>query len=112
MNSPIWIRENIGIAEKQPGLPYQDPERFTKWIDNNLGAPNSLERVILFGLILDCCILCTAQELKFRGYKVNILEEGTDTYSGKLDEKIYLLNNHPTTNWAKSIKWNDAVKLL
>lgn len=22
MNSPIWIRENIGIEDKEPGLPY------------------------------------------------------------------------------------------
>lgn len=112
MNSPIWVRENIGMADKNPGLLYQDPEKFTKWLESQVGAPNSPERIILFGLTLDCCVLCTAQELKYRGYRVNILEEGTDTYSGKLDEKLYLLNNPPLTNWIKSIKWNEAIRLL
>lgn len=32
MNSPIWIRNNIGDSRRKPGLPYQDSEKFTKWI--------------------------------------------------------------------------------
>ena len=29
MNSPIWVRDNIGDPTKQPGLPYQAPKKFS-----------------------------------------------------------------------------------
>src|SRR3989338_9527636 len=37
MNSPIWIRENIGDSTKQPGLPYQEPKKFSERIDRVIG---------------------------------------------------------------------------
>lgn len=113
MNSPIWIRENIGDGTKEPGLPYQDPQAFTKWLDEMVGKPNEVDQVVLFGLTADCCVLCTAQELTFRGYKVRMLKEAVDTYSGSQEEKETILNNPPLTNWAEVISWDELkIKLL
>ena len=106
MNSPIWTRENIGDPDLPPGEPYPDPSAFEAWLKSNAGEPGDVT-MILFGLTLDCCVLCTAQELSFRGYEVYVLEEGTDTRSGDLDQKEYLLSNPPLTFWAKGIGWDD-----
>lgn len=105
MNSPIWVRENIGNENKSPGLPYQDPKAFTSWLKKNIGTSKNVDEVIIFGLTVDCCVLSTAQELAWRGYKVRILAEAVDTYSGDEDEKSHLLLNPPLTNWAESISW-------
>lgn len=104
MNSPIWTRENIGESNKEPGLPYEDPIAFGKWLDKVVGKPNDVE-VVLIGLTIDCCVLCTSQELSMRGYKVYILEEGVDPYSGSQDEKEQILRGPVLNNWAKPIKW-------
>ena len=66
MNSPVWIRKNIGIADKVPGLPYQDTDTFDKRLKKNIGEPKGNKEIILFGLTVDCCVLCTAQELSWR----------------------------------------------
>ena len=100
-NSPIWVTKNIGNPKKEPGAPYQDPEAFTQWPNNTIGKPEVVDFVILVGLTLDCCVFCTAQELKFRRYKVKILKEATDTYSGTEQEKKMILKNYPLINWAK-----------
>lgn len=105
MNSPIWIRENIGMPDSKPGIPYQDSKRFESWLERAIGKPQEEVGIVLFGLTADCCVLCTAQELNFRGYDVYILEEATDTYSGSLEEKEMVLNNPPLTNWTKKISW-------
>ena len=105
MNSPSWTREGAGIPEMDPGSPRPDPEGLSRWLMENIGSPRQTEAV-LFGLTLDRCILCTAQELTFRGYKVHILMEGTDTRSGDREEKEYLLNNPPIIYWATAIDWN------
>lgn len=109
MNSPIWVRDNIGEQNKQPGIPYQDGDLFQKWLDKSIGPMNSEIEVILFGLTSDCCVLSTAQELDWRGYKVLILKEAVDNYSGDQDEKELVLNNPPLTNWAQIVSWNDIV---
>jgi nicotinamidase-related amidase len=49
--------------------------------------------VVLIGLTLDCCVLCTAQEFLFRGYDVRVLKEGVDTYGGTAEEKEILLGS-------------------
>lgn len=87
MNSPIWTRNNIGDPKKEPGIPYQDGSLFQKWLDKNIGSMNLGIKVVLFGLTSDCCVLSTAQELDWRGYKVLILKEAVDNYSGDQDEK-------------------------
>ncbi|MEI6238210.1 MAG: isochorismatase family protein [bacterium] len=111
MNSPVWIRENAGDPEKSPGLPYPDPSAFGEWLKENIGEAKDTE-VVLFGLTADCCVLCTAQELKFRGYKVYILSEATDTYSGDQNEKKMLLSGVPVSNWAEAISWEELKERL
>lgn len=110
MNSPLWVRDNIGDPTKQPGLPYQDPKKFSEWIEKIIGKPEDTE-VVLVGLTLDCCVLCTAQELNFRGYKVKILKEAVDAYSGEQSEKEALCKT-PVENWADVITWKEAQRLL
>ena len=110
MNSPIWIRDNIGDPTKQPGLPYQDPKKFSEWIEKVIGKPENTE-VVLIGLTLDCCVLCTAQEFNFRGYKVKILKEAVDAYSGEQGDKEALCKT-PVENWADVITWEEAKRLL
>lgn len=112
MNSPIWTRDNIGKADKEPGLPYQNPEEFTKWLNSTIGEPKDIDEVILIGLTLDCCVFCTAQELCFRAYNVKILDEGVDVYSGKKEDKEKILNNYPLVNWAESISWQELQKMF
>ncbi len=106
MNSPIWTRNNIGDPGREPGLPYQDPKAFTKWLSSLVGKPKDLDIVVLIGLTLDCCVLSTAQELRWRGYKVRVLSEATDTSSGSRKEKSRMLKCPPFTNWARSISWS------
>jgi nicotinamidase-related amidase len=110
MNSPIWVRDNIGDSNKEPGLPYQDPKKFSEWIEREIGKPDDTE-ILLIGLTFDCCVLCTAQEFNFRGYKVKILKEAVDAYSGTSDEKEALCKT-PVENWADVITWEEAQRLL
>jgi len=110
MNSPIWVRDSIGDPTKKPGLPYQDPKKFSEWVEKVIGKPEDTE-VVLVGLTLDCCVLCTAQEFNFRGYKVKILKEAVDTYSGEQEEKEALCKN-PVGNWANVINWEEYQQLL
>jgi len=112
MNSPIWTRENIGNPKKKAGIPFQDTQAFTEWLEKTIGKPEDSEMVVLIGLTLDCCVFCTAQELTFRAYNVRILEEGVDVYSGKPEEKEMILNNYPLCNWADKITWDELKTLL
>ncbi|MGA1821215.1 MAG: hypothetical protein ACMUIG_01655 [Thermoplasmatota archaeon] len=109
MPSPIWIRENGGNPDAKPGIPYQDPAAFTGWLNRNVGGPKDIDSVILYGLTLDCCVLCTGQELAFRGYDVKVLYEGTDTRSGSREEKDHQLSNPPIIFWMKPIHWKELV---
>ena len=112
MNSPIWTRENIGDPNKKPGLPYQDPEAFTKWLNSTIGKPEEVDEVVLVGLTIDCCVFCTAQELKWSGYNVKILQEAVDVYSGNPQETKMILSNPPLLNWAKVISWDKLKETL
>jgi nicotinamidase-related amidase len=103
MNSPVWIREHGGVADLPPGLPYPDPAAFTGWLSRTVGPAEHTE-VVLIGLTLDCCVLCTAQELSFRGYRVRFLVEAVDTFNGSLEEKLALLKV-PLANWGTPIAW-------
>jgi hypothetical protein len=110
MNSPIWIRENRGVPGKPAGIPYPDPVAFSDWTKVVLGTPVDNNAIVLIGLTLDCCILCTAQELKFRGYQIRFLVEGLDTYSGSQEEKQEILKI-PLSNWGEPISWNQIRKM-
>jgi len=112
MNSPIWTRENIGDANGKPGLPFQDPKAFTKWLNSTVGTPEEVDSIVLIGLTIDCCVFCTAQELTWRGYTVKILKEAVDAYSGKQEETNMILTNPPLLNWAKVISWEELKLVL
>ncbi|MCF8056874.1 MAG: isochorismatase family protein [Desulfocapsa sp.] len=109
MHSPLWVRENGGLAEKTPGNPYQDPSGFTDWLAAVVGPPKENDALLLIGLTLDCCVLCTAQELFFRGYQVKFLVEALDTYSGSQEEKHSLLTT-PLVNWGAPVYWQEIRK--
>ena len=111
-NAPSWVRKNAGDPKRQAGEPYPNTARFDKWLSKNIGKPEKTEFVVLMGLTLDCCVLCTAQELKFRGYKVKILKEATDTYNGTKKEKDMIISNFPLINWAREISWKELKQLL
>ncbi len=111
MNSPTWVRENGGVADKPAGLPYPDPAAFTGWLNRTVGAVEETREIVLIGLTLDCCVLCTAQELSFRGYQVRFLVEGVDTYSGSLEEKQSLLRT-PLANWGQPLSWQQLKTMM
>lgn len=110
MNSPIWVRDGIGVKNAIPGFPYQNPKFFDNWLSEVVGSSQESRDVVLFGLTLDCCVLSCAQELDFRGYNVMILSEATDVYSGDASAKKYLLANVPLRNWAKPISFKELIK--
>jgi len=104
MNSPVWTRKNAGTTKKT-SRPYVADREFTLWLKKNLK-----KNCIIFGLTLDKCLLCTVQEFYFRGYKVTVLREGCDTYSGGLKEKKMFFKLLTITNWAEIISWNTLKK--
>jgi Isochorismatase family len=106
MNSPAWCRDNGGCTNLETASPYCKPEILTEWFLNVLGEPKKRE-VVLIGLTLDCCVLATAQELYYRGYKVRYLFEGTDTYLGDEQDKLNLFLT-PLNMWGSPISWNDV----
>lgn len=110
MNSPIWVRENIGQGHLPPGLPYQDPERFTKWLKSTVGGPESVDFVALIGLTIDWCVFCAAQELRWRGYEVRVVKEGTDAVDGDEAYKKQILTRSPLLNWASVITWDELMR--
>jgi len=97
MNSPFFTRRNIGVADAKPGLPFADPERFYDWLGSFVNVDDT---IVLFGLTLDCCVLCTAQAIRFRGYDVRILLEATDTYDGGEESRRQTMDL-VVSNWAK-----------
>ena len=111
MPAPIWTRDGIGDAKSQPGVPYQDPTAFGEWLSSVIGEPNNTS-IVLVGLTLNCCVMCVAQELSSRGYKVQILEEGVDTLSGAPTEKQQLLDGPILYNWASGINWKELQATL
>lgn len=72
-----------------------------------IGPPDPENEVILIGLVLDCCVMCTGQELSFRGYSVRYLVEGVDCFSGSADEKQSLLQRYKIFGWGEGIYWNE-----
>ncbi|MFW6109931.1 MAG: hypothetical protein ACOC6Q_00685 [Patescibacteria group bacterium] len=103
MNSPIWVRENIGNEDAEPGLPYQDTAKFGKWLEKNVGDREKVIPVV-FGLTVDCCVLSTLQELNWRGYYPLLIEEGTDHRTGEKADKQKVLDA-AIGNWASVIGW-------
>ena len=111
MNSPVWIRENAGVPDGKPGQPYSAPDKFSEWLLQEIGTPEFAGDVVLFGLTLDCCVLCLAQELYFRGYTAHILYEAVDTYMGSKEQKDNMFDT-PLPMWAKKITWAEVKEKL
>ncbi len=109
MNSPIWIRENIGDKDKVPGVPYPDSGAFTKWLDENVGSREETIPVLL-GLTIDCCVLSAAQEFRWRGYKPIVIKEAVDHSTGKEEDKEAVLEKTAMVWWAKSMNWEEFKK--
>ena len=107
MNYPIWTRDGIGDPSAVPGEPYQDPWAFGKWLTDSIGSRERIDSVVLVGLTADCCVLSTVQELRWRGYRVQVLMEGTDVRSGDQDERERFLSRPPFTFWGEVVRWED-----
>ena len=112
MNDPTWIRKNGGIAEMEPGEPYQDPSAFDDWLERNVGTYEEVDLLVLFGLTADRCVLCTAQQLAFRGYDVKVLSEATDVRTGDSREKEKLLSNTPFMYWSEPLSFHELTQLI
>ncbi|MFA5023005.1 MAG: hypothetical protein WC385_01655 [Candidatus Paceibacterota bacterium] len=106
MNSPIWIRENGGEKDKKPGLPYPDPAKFGGWIEKNIGKPEDTTPVI-FGLTIDCCVMSTVQEFRWRGFEPIVIREAVDHASGKIEDRDIVLEKTALHWWAKVISWKE-----
>lgn len=110
MNSPLWVRDNIGDETKPAGNPRQDVIGFNNWLEENIGKPGEVIPVV-FGLTIDCCILSTLQELSWRGYFPLVLKEGVDHFSG-IDEDKEIVIKTTIRNWAKVITWEELKQNL
>lgn len=110
MNSPIWIRENIGDKTKPPGIPYQDPKKFGQWINENIGQSDQVIPVI-FGLTIDCCVLSVIQEFRWRGYDPIVIKEAVDHASGKIEDRDIVLEKTAIRWWSNVLSWEEFKKL-
>jgi hypothetical protein len=75
LNSPIWIRENIGDPARPPGSPYSEPSSFTRWAYTVVGWPEEV-MVVLIGLTLDCCVLCNSSGIPVPGLRCSSAQRG------------------------------------
>jgi len=92
MNSPVWVRKNIGNPNATPGLPCPDPEGFKNWLEENVGQPEAVTPVLM-GLTIDCCVLSTLQEINWRGYYPLVIREAVDHVSGKAEDRDRILES-------------------
>ncbi len=110
LKSPLFTRKNIGLPKRKPGLPKADAEGFYKWMTPHAGTHLGKGTVVVFGLTLDCCILCTAQTLRFDGYNVKILMDATDTYEGGQKSKKEVMRL--LSNWADPVTFEEVQKYV
>ncbi len=112
MHNPIWTRKNIGKKGTKPGVPYQDPKGFNKWLNKNIGKPSIDKKVILFGETMECCVLATAQELYFRGYDVKLIYEATDPMNERIEYKDFIALNSTLKIYAEVMKFQDLKDMI
>ena len=112
MNSPIWVRKNIGVKDKKAGAPYQDCKKFDKWLKQQFGKPREDLTIVLFGLTLECCVLSTAQELYWHGYNFVILTEATDVMPNKNQTEIkqQIVEGEVLNHWLKFVGFAELQK--
>lgn len=108
MNSPIWIREHIGEKDGTPGLPYPDSKAFGNWVKKNIGSPENSTPVI-FGLTIDCCVLSTVQEFRWRGFKPIVIKEAVDHASGNPEDRDIVLEKTALRWWASVLNWKNFI---
>lgn len=112
MNSPLYARSYGGNRDHEAGPPYIDHSRFYDWMISTAGSGvGRVDKIILIGLTLDCCVLCTAQILRMHGHNVLIVLEGTDTYNPHLQPKDAVMQM-VVSNWAEPISWGQAKQIL
>jgi nicotinamidase-related amidase len=107
--SPTWIREGAGNADCPPGVSYPSPNGFSRWLSETIGPPSPEREIVLIGLVLEVCVLSTLQELHHRGYRIKVLFEGVDTYSGNVEQKRILFETF-FPFWGEPIYWNELAK--
>lgn len=112
MHNPIWTRNNIGIKDVNPGVPYQDPVGFNNWLMKYIGNPSNDKVVVLFGETIDCCILAVAQELYFRGYVVKVIYEATDPMNERLEYKDFIAYHSSLNIYAEVINFQDLKEMV
>lgn len=112
MHNPLWIRKNIGKANRKQGKPYQDSKKFNKWLINHIGLPEDNKEIVLFGLSMEVCILSVAQELYFRGYNVKVLYEATDPMNIRMEYKDFIAENSSLTLYANVIFFEEVKTLI
>lgn len=106
LSSPAWTREHAGRADKEPGLPYTDPQGLSRWLERTVGLPSADSEIVLIGLTIDCCVLSALEELRYRGYQPSVLYEGVDTYSGDAGEKEFLMKK-VVPYWGRAVGWDE-----
>jgi hypothetical protein len=109
MNSPIWIRENIG-TNRAPGLPYPDSQRFGEWIETFIGEPSAV-RPVIFGLTIDCCVLSAVQEFRWRGFSPIVIREAVDHASGDERDRDLVLEKTAVSWWAEAVNWTQFLAM-
>ena len=105
MHNPLWIRNNIGKTGKKYGIPYQNPRRFNQWLTKHFGFPNDDLKIVLFGLTMEVCLLSLAQELYFRGYKVEAIYEATDPMNERISYKESIARHSTLSIYADVISF-------
>jgi len=106
MNSPAWSRAGAGKPVLSAGTPYPDPSGFDSWLKRVVGSSDVTPEVALIGLVLDCCVLATAAELYYRGYRVYYIIEGVDTAHGDPEEKAVLFGT-ALSMWGAPLGWDN-----
>ena len=112
MHNPLWTRDNIGLKDKEPGIPYQDPVKFDLWLKNHIGFSNDNKEIVIFGLTMEVCVLALAQELYFRGYKVNVLYEATDPMNERMKYKDFIAKHSTLSLYANILSFKELKKLM
>ena len=92
-------------------LPYADSKKFGKWMDKNIGRREDTTPVI-FGLTIDCCVLSTVQEFRWRGFNPIIIREAVDHASGKIEDRDIILEKSGLRWWAETMNWDEFKRLI
>lgn len=102
--APTWVRDGGGRADAVPGPSRPDPAGFATWLDATIGPPERGGPIVVFGLMLEVCVLASLIELHLRGYPAAVLVEGVDTYDGDARRKTEFLDTL-AGYWGQPVTW-------